>query len=316
MLKQLWWMKHRPDTLDNFIFQNEEHERKIKKYIEDKSIPHLLLYGVKGSGKTTLARILINALVAEEHRAADVLYIDGSSEGNIENIRTTLINHVTSVPMGDIKLVFIDEADGLSSSAQNALRGILEKHQTNARVIFTANYINKLTVELRDRFTELKFTALNKKKILGYCIGMLDEEGVDIENPENIKVLKQLYDINSSTFRQLITALQDSHKDDKIILDDAAVDDSLHHKLELIELINKDNWMKARELVASNFPDQELVEVYRFLYDYLEDIEKFTKDPNKWKRGIVTISDYMYRHATHPDQEINFASCLIRLSEI
>lgn len=315
MPKNLWWTKYRPDTLENFIFQSDDQERKIKKYISNKDIPHLLLYGVKGSGKTTLAHILINHLVEDEHRSSDVLIINGSLDGKIDGMRSTLINHVSSVPMGDRKIVFIDEADGLSPSAQNSLRGILEKYESNARVIFTANYINKLTPELRSRFSEHKFSKLKSSKILEYCINILDEEGVDIENKENIEALKMLSKIYSHDFRQLITALQDAADGDKIY-PEAADDGTLSDKLEIVELIEKDNWIKARELVAENFSDEELVDVYRFLYDYLDEISKFSEDKNKWKRGIVVISDYMYRHAVHPDQEVNFASFLIKLSEI
>lgn len=315
MPRQLWWMKHRPDSLDSFIFQNEDQERKITKFLKEKNIPHLLLYGTKGSGKTTLARILINTLVEQDNRGNDVLTINGSLDGKIDNIRTKVINHANSVPMGDIKIVFIDEADGLSPSAQDSLRGVLEKYDENTRVIFTANYVNKLTPELRSRFSEFKFTKLNENKILEYCIDVLDEEGVDIENSENIEALKLLAKLYSDDFRKLITALENATDNDRIYADQIA-DDTLNDKLELLELLKKDNWMKARELVAENFPDDELVELYRFLYDYLEEIDKFGQDSVKWKKGISAISKFMYRHVTHPDQEINFADCLITLSEI
>ena len=315
MPKSLWWTKYRPDTLENFIFQSKEQERIIKKYIQERDFPHQLFYGAKGSGKTTLAYILINSLVEEENRTSDVLIINGSLDGKIDEIRNTLINHVTSVPMGDRKIVFIDEADGLSPNAQNSLRGILEKYESNARVIFTANYINKLTPELRSRFVEHKFSNLNSIKILEYCIDILDNEGVDIENQDNIDALKTLAKAYSHDFRKLITALQDSVDGDKIHAE-SADDGTIGIKLQLLDLLSKDNWIKARELVAENFPDEELVEVYRFLYDYLDEIEKFANDKNKWKKGIITISDYMYRHAIHPDQEVNCASCLIKLSEV
>jgi len=315
MPKKLWWTKYRPDTLSNFIFQNEDQERQIKKFIHDSDIPHLLLFGVKGSGKTTLAHILINSLVKEEHRSSDVLIINGSLDGKIDGIRSTLINHVSSVPMGDRRIVLIDEADGLSPSAQNSLRGILEKYESNVRVIFTANYVNKLTPELRSRFSEFRFSKLKSSKILEYCINVLDEEGVDIEDNTNIEALKTLSKVYSHDFRQLITALQNA-TDGKKLRSNASDDDTLIDKLEIVEMMKKDNWIQARERAAENFSDDELIDIYRFLYDYLDEIDKFSNDKTKWKRGIIIISDYMYRHAIHPDQEVNFASCLIKLSEI
>lgn len=315
MPKQIWWAKHRPDTLDNFIFQNEDHERLLKKYVEEKSFPHLMFYGAKGTGKTTLARILINEIVPVDCRKSDVLEINGSIKGSIDTIRKTIISHITSVPMGEVKIVFVDEAEKLSETAQKALKGTLETYADNARVIFTTNHINKFDPQLRDRFKEFKFNKLKKIDIMGYCIGVLDEEGIDIENNENVEALKKIVDLHPTSLRQVIVDLQDAAEGDKLV-ETNIEDETLAYKVDILDLINEDNWIKARQVAAENFFDDELIEVYRFLYDYIEEIEKFSKKDQKWKKGIIVLSDYMYRHAIHPDQEINFASCLIKLSEI
>jgi len=314
MPKQLWWQKHRPSTLDNFIFQNQEQEMFIRKCVEEKSIPHLLLHGPKGSGKTTLAEIIISALVEPDNISSDVLRINGSKDGKIDNIRNQLVNHVTCIPMGDIQIVFVDEADGLSSSAQDSLRGILEMYDKDARVIFTCNYVNRLTPELRSRFTQMKFNHPSKDSVIEYCADILDAEGVSLEDEGNLKAFKEITDSYTGDLRQLVISLDNSTYGDSLkssSIEDASVD----IKLQIFDSVAEDNWIQARRIAAENFSDDELIEVYRFLYEYLEDMEKFD-DPDSWKKGIVIISDNMYRHATHPDQEINFASCLIRLSEV
>lgn len=314
MPKQLWWQKHRPSNLDNFIFQNDDHKRFINKCIKEKSIPHLLLHGPRGSGKTTLAEIIISELVEEDNITSDVLRINGSKDGKIDNIRNQLINHVKSVPMGDVQIVFVDEADGLSSSAQDSLRGILEAYDKDARVIFTCNYVDRLTPELRSRFTQLKFHNLKKISVIQYCADVLEVEGIDLDDNDNLKAFKEITDSYSGDLRQLIINLENSVYEGK--LEVSTIEDTgLDVKLEIFDSLDKDNWIKARKIAAENFRDDELIEVYRFLYEYLDDMEKF-EDEKIWKRGIVIISDHMYSHATHPDQEINFASCLIRLSEV
>ena len=314
MPKQLWWQKHRPSTVDNFIFQSDEQERFIRKCVEEKSIPHLLLHGPKGSGKTTLAQIIINALVEPENISSDVLKINGSKDGKIDNIRKQLINHVTRVPMGDVQLVFVDEADGLSSSAQDSLRGILEEYDADARVIFTCNYVQRLTPELRSRFTQMKFTPPDKDEIVPYCVGILDVEGIDPSKKENLKAFKEIIDGYTGDLRQLVITLENSAYGDSLNVS-SIEDGNMDIKLSIFDSVAEDNWIQARRIAAENFRDEELIEVYRFLYEYLEDMEKF-KDPKDFKKGIIIISDYMYRHAVHPDQEINFASCLVKLSEV
>jgi len=314
MVQPLWWQKYRPQSISSFIFQNDYHKQIISKYLDEKTFPHLLFYGVRGSGKTTLANILINELIEEDDRDSDVLYLNGSSEGNIDTMRSMVKSHIGKMPMGDMNIVFVDEADGLSPAAQNSLRGLMEKYDSKARFIFTCNYVNKLTPELRSRFTEFKFNKVKKSKMLETAASILLEEGVSLEEDEEMEVLKTYVDMFSSDLRKLINTLEASTIDKKLV-QGSLQDDTLQYSLELLELLNKNDWLKARELIASNISEDELIEVYRFLYNYLDEIGKF-KDELKWKKGIIIISDYMYRHAFHPDNEINFAGCLIKLSEV
>lgn len=314
MPKQLWWQKHRPDSVDKFIFQSEEQERFIRKCIDEKSFPHLLLHGPKGSGKTTLAEIIIKALVDDDNISSDVLRINGSIDGKIDNIRKQLINHVSRIPMGDVQIVFVDEADGLSSSAQDSLRGILEEYDKDARVIFTCNYVNRLTPELRSRFTQMKFSQPSEADVVPYCADILESEGINLDDNENLKAFKEILGGYTGDLRQLVINLDNAAYGDK--LDVASIeDDSIDIKLQIFDAIGEDNWVKARKIAAENFRDEELIEVYRFIYDYLEDMEKL-EDPKDFKKAVVILSDYMYKHAVHPDQEINFASFLVKLSEI
>lgn len=314
MVQPLWWQKYRPHSLDTFIFQNKHQKSVIEKYISEKNIPHLLLYGVRGSGKTTLAHILVNNLIEEDHRASDVLYINGSADGKIDNMRNMVKSHISKLPMGEVNIVFVDEADGLSGASQDSLRGLMERYDEHARFIFTCNYVNKLTPELRSRFTEFKFSKLKKNKMLEAAAQILVEEGISLETEEELEILESYVDMFSSDLRKLINALEASCVDGKLV-QGSLQDETLQYSIELLDLLEKNDWMSAREMIAANVSEDEIIEVYRFLYTYLDEIPKF-KDELKWKKGIVIISDYMYRHAFHPDSEINFSGCLIKLSEV
>lgn len=314
MVQPLWWQKYRPESIDNFIFQDKQQKNIIEKYIEENSFPHLLFYGVRGSGKTTLAHILINNLIDENEKDSDVLYINGSSEGNIDTMRNRVKNHISKMPMGSMNLVFVDEADGLSPTAQNSLRGLMESYDSHARFLFTCNYVNKLTPELRSRFTEFKFNKLKKSKLFETATEILLKEGVKLEADEEIETLKTYIETFSSDLRKLINALEASTINGKLSSGNIH-DDTLQYSIELLDLLEKNDWLSARELIAANVSEDDIIEVYRFLYSYLDEISKF-KDTKKWKKGIVIISDYMYRHSFHADSEINFAGCIIKLSEV
>lgn len=313
-LKELWWQKYRPTTLDTFIFQNKSHKQIIEKFIAEKSFPSLLLWGARGTGKTTLARILINQIIPNEYQGPDVLCLNGSARRGIDVMRNEVKSHISSLPMGEFKIVFIDEADGLSLDAQAMLRGLMEEYDYNARFIFTCNYVKKLTLELRSRFDEFKFARLATKDFIKYGAEILINEGVSLEDEEEYELLKSYAELFKNDLRKFVTNLQTSVIEGKLI-SGRIQDTSLEYGMELLDLLNKNDWIAARELVAENIPEEDLPEIYRFLYTYLEEIEKF-KNPNKWNRGIVIISDYMYRHALHLDAEINFAGCMIKLSEV
>lgn len=313
-LQELWWKKYRPKNLETFIFQNKSHKKVIEKFIEEKSFPSLLFWGLRGSGKTTLAHILINEIIPEEYRGADVLQLNGSSRRGIDVMRQEVSSHISTLPLGDFKVVFIDEADGLSSDAQAMLRGLMEQYDHNARFIFTCNYVKKLTLELRSRFDEFKFTRLSTKDFIKYGAEILINEGVSLEDDSEYEILKNYAELFKNDLRKFVTNLQSSTIDGKL-LPGRIQDNALEYGTELLELLNKNDWITARELIAENIPEEDLPEIYQFLYSYLEEIEKF-KDIKKWNRGIVIISDYLYRHSMHLDAEINFAGCMIKLSEV
>ena len=140
-MKELWVEKYRPKTLKEYVVRDEAQRQQIQSWITDKAIPHLLLSGAPGVGKTTLAKVLFNELDVSSY---DILEINASRENSVDTVREKINNFVQIMPFGDYKYVLLDEADYMSPNGQAALRGVMEMYHTSARFILTCNYPNRV----------------------------------------------------------------------------------------------------------------------------------------------------------------------------
>ena len=148
MVKELWTEKYRPKDVDGYVFRDTQQREQIQAWIKEGSIPHLLLSGAPGVGKTTLAKILITQLEIDEY---DVLEINASRENSVDTIRDKISGFVETMPFGKFKVVLLDEADYISPNGQAALRGVMETFAQTARFILTCNYPNRVIPALHSR---------------------------------------------------------------------------------------------------------------------------------------------------------------------
>jgi len=303
----LWVEKYVPTSLDEYIFQDETHKKSFQQMIESQTIPHLLLSGVQGSGKTAIAQILIKKLNVDP---SDLLVINASDDNSVEFIRTHIKSFITTFAIGEFKVIQLEEADYLTHNAQAVLRKYMEDPNCPARFILTCNYENRIMPAIKSRSQQFRFKAAERNDIAELTATILLKEKVKF----NIDLLDKYIAVGYPDIRKIINLLQQNTIDGKLqslVAESEAGD----YKFKLLDLINVDDWASARSLACANVATEEWEDLYRFLYENLDKSKKFSKKDN-WESGIVIITDHLYKNAVIADQEINAAAMFIRLSQV
>lgn len=307
MEHKLWVEKYRPKTTSEFIFHDDHQKAAIMKMIKGKTIPHLLFSGTAGTGKTTIAQILIKAMNLEE---TDVLTINASDERGIDVFRETIKNFALTSAMGTFKIVHLEEADRLTPPAQDSLKRFMEEMSDYVRFILTCNTVSRIVNPIRSRCQEFQFRAADKEQIQDYIIEILDNENVEF----TLDVLDKYITYGYPDVRKIINTIQQNTVDKKLQPPHTG-NTGGDWKFKLLEFIEQDRWIDARNLCCENVYPEEWEEVYKYLYQNLHKSPKFMST-EKWEEAIVIIAKYLYQNAISADSEINGAAMLISLGAI
>lgn len=307
MSKELWELKHRPATISEYVFQDPKQKQIIEKFIEEQSIPHLLLSGHRGTGKTSLAMILKNELGIDD---SDFLEIKGPRENDIDTMRNKILGFISTFAMSQFKIVFIDEADRMSIAAQDAAKSMLEEYADNARFILTSNKAHKITPELKSRCFEMIFKKSDRDDYLERLAIILRKEKVKADLPTIEKYVEMAY----PDLRKAIQLAQANIVDHKLVAPNE-ITSSDELILKVITLMEKNEYLAIRDVLSSSMTDDDIEETYQFLYETLEGIGKFS-DVKKWKAGIVIIADHLYKHDKVAHADINAMHMFIRLGDV
>lgn len=304
----IWYIKYRPKTIDNYVFHNPQHKAKVLEMIKNKTIPDLLFAGVQGSGKTTLARILINELEIDE---MDFLTINASDERGIDTFREDIKSFATTMPMGAFKVIHLEEADRLTPQAQDALKAYMEDMSEYVRFILTCNRVHMISGPLRSRCQEFILKPSDKDEVLEYLVTVLASEKVKFQ----LDTLEQYTELSYPDVRKIVNNLQQNTIGGVLSSPTVGTKATSEYKPKMLELIDKGDWTGARELACASIPSEDWEDFYRFLYDQLSSTKKFSSG-GPWEEGIILIAEHLYRHTLCADPEINAAALLIKLGQI
>jgi len=307
VLKDQWVRKYRPQNLSEYVFQDEMQRQKIQEYIDTKTIPHLLFYGIAGTGKTSLAQLLIKNMPVEPEM--DVLEINSSDHNSVDDIRNLVMHFVKTSAMGAFKIVHLKECDRLSAAAQDALKDVTEQYDQHCRFIMTCNHIHKVTPELRSRVTSYGFRSPNKDSIIERVINILLAEGI-----EPNEYMLDYIDNGYPDIRNIIQSLENGIVNGVLIKPSSATKGTFYN--DIMQHLSNDDWESARTVACNNISSEEWEDLYTHLYTNLLEIPKFKKDPQKYETGILTIASFLLAHSQIADPEINVCAMFITLCQI
>lgn len=304
-----WVEEFRPKTISEFVFQSKSNEDFFKEKIQTGYIPHLLLSGHRGTGKTSLVHVLKNELAIDN---SDFLKKNGSGLG-VDVIRNEILGFISTYPFGKLKIVFIDEMDYMTIPAQHELRSIMEEFTETVRFIATCNHPNRLIPELVSRFQHFQFNSLPKETMIKKIYKILKKRGVKINSPD---VILECVELAYPDLRKAIQICEQSCINGEL---NAITDEqkNIAEYIQILDEIVKGDWVAARKLACASVNDDEWEELYKFLYTYIHETDQFSyNNISRLESALILISDYMYRNTTVADKEINFTACLIEISRL
>jgi DNA polymerase III delta prime subunit len=306
-MKALWVEKYRPNTLDGYVFVDQSQREQVQQWIRDGSIPHLMLSGSAGTGKTTLAKMLINELAVDDF---DVMYANGSKEARKIEWVDRLISFCQTMPFGKFKVVLIDEADYMNKeSVQPALRNLMEDYSDTVRFILTCNYPHKIIAPIHSRCQGFHITKTDHTEFTARVATVLVTEGVEFDLDTLDSYVKATY----PDLRKCLNLVQMNSNSGQLAAPAESDRSAGEWKLECVDLFKRGQIRQARTLICQNSTPEEAEDIFRWMYDNLD---LWGNTPERQDQAIVIIRNGLVNNNSVADTEINLSATLIELSQI
>lgn len=307
-MKELWTEVYRPKGVEDYVFKDEKQKKQIAKWVAGGALPHMLLSGSPGTGKSTLIKVLLNELGVDPF---DVLEVNASKDNGVDFIRDKITKFSETMGVGEMKYIFLDEADGLSPAAQGVLRGTLERYAASVRFLLTCNYPHKIIDAIKSRCEtgRMHIEKLDMSEFQMRLINVLALENVEID----IDALEAIVQKTYPDMRRGISMIQANSFGGKLVSPDTDSEIVSDYKLDMIALFRSRKYKEARQLICTKVGREEYEDIYTFMY---QNLEVWGEEDEKQNKAILVIRDGLVKHTMCADVEINLSATLVELEMI
>jgi replication factor C small subunit len=307
-VKELWTEKYRPPGVGGYVFKDPKQKVQITKWISSGALPHMLLSGSPGTGKSTLIKVLLNEL---DINPFDILEVNASKNNGVDYIRDTISKFAETRGFGEMRYIFLDEADGLSPAAQGVLRGTMEQYAKSVRFLLTCNYPHKIIDAIKSRCEtgRMHIENLDRDEFDARLVEILSQENIEI----NFEALVAIVDKTYPDLRRGISMIQANSLDGKLTLPDAESEQLSDYRIDMVTLFKAGKYVDARKLICTQIRQEEYEDLFRFMY---ENLEIWGETDDKQSKCVLVIRDGLVKDVSCADREINLSATLIELEMI